>query len=78
MTLPAAPRDIAREDGRSKSTIGFNATYADDGGLELPPKIVQTWLGHGTIALTMDTYGHLFPAAGDVAEVITDLERAQT
>jgi integrase len=47
-----------------------------DGGLELPPKIVQTWLGHSTIAMTMDVYGHLFPTAGDVAEVTTDIERA--
>jgi integrase len=47
-----------------------------NGGLELPPKTVQTWLGHSTITLTLDTYGHLFPEAGDVAEVVTDLERA--
>jgi integrase len=47
-----------------------------DGGLELPPKIVQTWLGHSTIAMTLDVYGHLFPTAGDVGEVVTDLERA--
>jgi integrase len=25
-----------------------------------PPKTVQTWVGHATLALTMDTYGHLF------------------
>lgn len=47
-----------------------------DGGLELTPKMVQTWLGHSTITLTMDTYGHLFPTAGDVSAVVTDLERA--
>jgi integrase len=47
-----------------------------NGGLELPAKTVQTWLGHSTITLTLDTYGHLFPEAGDVAEVVTDLERA--
>jgi integrase len=32
-----------------------------DGGLGLPPKVVQERLGHSTIAMTMDTYGHLFP-----------------
>lgn len=32
-----------------------------DGGLELPPKIVQERLGHSTIAMTLDVYGHLFP-----------------
>jgi integrase len=25
-----------------------------------PPKTVQTWAGHSTLAMTMDTYGHLF------------------
>lgn len=32
-----------------------------DGGLELPAKTVQERLGHSTIAMTMDTYSHLFP-----------------
>jgi len=34
-----------------------------DGGLELPPKLVQERLGHATITMTMDVYGHLFPRA---------------
>jgi integrase len=33
-----------------------------DGGLGLPPKNVQARLGHATIAMTLDTYGHLFRA----------------
>jgi integrase len=32
-----------------------------DGGLELPPKVVQERLGHSTIAMTLDVYGHLLP-----------------
>jgi integrase len=32
-----------------------------DGRLELPAKTVQQRLGHSTIAMTMDTYSHLFP-----------------
>jgi integrase len=40
-----------------------------DGGLELPPKVVQERLGHSTIAMTMDTYGHLFPRGDDGAEL---------
>jgi integrase len=47
-----------------------------DGGLELPPKIVQEWLGHSTITLTLDTYSHLWPTGGDVTAITTDLERA--
>jgi integrase len=37
----------------------------EEGGQGLPPKIVQERLGHSTIAMTMDVYGHLFPAADD-------------
>ncbi len=40
-----------------------------DGGCELPPKIVQTRLGHSTMAMTMDTYGHLFEGGDDSAEL---------
>jgi integrase len=40
-----------------------------DGGLELPVKTVQTRLGHATVTLTMDVYGHLFPGNDDTAEL---------
>lgn len=38
-------------------------------GLGLPPKTVQDRLGHSTIAMTMDTYGHLFPRIDDGEEM---------
>ncbi|MBX9456160.1 MAG: site-specific integrase [Rhizobium sp.] len=41
----------------------------EDGGLGLPPKIVQERMGHSTIALTMDTYSHLFPRDDDGSEL---------
>ncbi|WP_185982676.1 tyrosine-type recombinase/integrase [Aureimonas mangrovi] len=41
----------------------------EDGGLGLPPKMVQERLGHSTIGLTMDTYGHLFPTGDDASEL---------
>lgn len=41
----------------------------EDGGLGLPPKSVQERLGHSTIALTMDTYSHLFPRSDDADEL---------
>lgn len=41
----------------------------EDGGLGLPPKIVQERMGHSTIALTMDRYSHLFPKADDADEM---------
>jgi integrase len=40
-----------------------------DGGLELPPKSVQERLGHSTIAMTLDTYSHLFPRSDETAEL---------
>jgi integrase len=40
-----------------------------DGGLELPPKDVQYRLGHSSIGMTMDVYGHVFPKADSRAEM---------
>jgi integrase len=39
------------------------------GGLELPGKVVQERMGHATLAMTMDRYGHLFPRGDDKAEL---------
>ena len=41
----------------------------EDGGLGLPIKIVQHRLGHSSISVTSDTYGHLFPSGDDGAEL---------
>jgi integrase len=41
----------------------------EDGGLGLPLKVVQHRLGHSTIHMTADTYGHLFPSGDDGAEL---------
>jgi integrase len=40
-----------------------------DGGLELPLKMVSSRLGHASIQITADVYGHLFPASDDGAEL---------
>ena len=40
-----------------------------DGGLELPLKLVQARLGHASIQMTADRYGHLFPSADDGTEL---------
>jgi integrase len=40
-----------------------------DGGLELPPKTVQSRLGHSSIVMTFDRYGHLFPTRDDGKEM---------
>ncbi|RWC97486.1 MAG: site-specific integrase [Mesorhizobium sp.] len=46
-----------------------------DGGLGLPPKVIQERLGHSSIVMTMDVYGHLFPR-GDDADEMAAAERA--
>ena len=40
-----------------------------DGGLELPIKTVQARLGHASIMITSDRYGHLFPRGDDGGEL---------
>jgi integrase len=69
---------IVDTDGRAKYQ-GLHALrhfYASwcinrraDGGLELPIKVVQGRLGHASIQMTADRYGHLFPRGDDSAEL---------
>ena len=47
----------------------------EDGGIGLPPKVVQELLGHSSITMTMDVYGHLFPR-GDEAKELAEAEGA--
>ncbi|RWF64855.1 site-specific integrase [Mesorhizobium sp.] len=41
----------------------------EDGGLGLAPKLVQERLGHSSIVMTLDVYGHLFPKGDASAEL---------
>jgi integrase len=76
--LPAQIAAGVVEGGKAKYT-GLHALrhfYASwcinrraDGGLELPPKVVQERLGHASIVITLDTYGHLFPRGDDGTEL---------
>jgi integrase len=69
---------VITESGRAKYT-GLHSLrhfYASwcinrriDGGLELPLKVVQARLGHASITMTADRYGHLFPRGDDGAEL---------
>ncbi|AGA07732.1 site-specific integrase [Sinorhizobium meliloti] len=47
----------------------------EDGGLGLPVKSVQERLGHSSVQMTLDVYGHLFPR-GDDADELAAAERA--
>jgi integrase len=46
----------------------------DRGGRELPPKVVQQWLGHTSITMTLDVYGHLFRDNSDRAELAASVK----
>jgi integrase len=80
--IPAVEASGVMVNGKAKYT-GLHALrhfYASwcinrptDGGLGLPPKVVQERLGHSSITMTMDVYGHLFPRGDDAKE----LERAE-
>jgi integrase len=75
---------VVDKDGNPKYT-GLHALrhwYASwlinrksEGGRELPVKVVQARLGHSSITMTMDTYGHLFPGS-DSADEQAEAERA--
>jgi len=59
---------VVRKDGKPKYALhAFRHYFAswcispkERGGRELSAKVVQDWLGHSTIAMTLDVYGHLF------------------
>jgi integrase len=46
----------------------------ENGGRELPPKEAQVLLGHSSIVMTLDRYGHLFPRRDDHAKLSKAVE----
>jgi integrase len=79
VTLERPQRALGMLDEHGRVRFGFHALrhyYASwcinrkaDGGLELPLKNVSVRLGHASIQITADTYGHLFPSQDDGAEL---------
>lgn len=76
------PSDKTDEDGNVIMAAKYTGMHAlrhfyaswcinrtQDGGLGLPPKVVQERLGHSSIIMTMDVYGHLFPRGDDADEM---------
>ena len=78
-SLRAVMRDagVVTKDGKSKYGLhAFRHFFAswcinpkERGGRELSPKLVQTLLGHSSITMTLDVYGHLFPSGSDRSEL---------
>jgi integrase len=65
---------VVKEDGSAKysglhSLRHFYASWCinrtEDGGCGLPAKLVQERLGHSSITIALDVYGHLFPRGDD-------------
>jgi integrase len=69
--------DVVTKSGKAKYNLhAMRHFYASwcinrrvDGGLELPLKVVQSRLGHASVRMTADRYGHLFPRGDDGAEL---------
>ena len=82
-------REAVAAAGLPKGTRFHDLRHFYASGLikaNLNPKVVQSRLGHATIAETMDTYGHLFPDDEDlgrgaieglIAEALAEPERNQ-
>ena len=58
-----APRGVCATSARGPKQ------RAGGGGLGLSAKAVQVRLGHSTITMTLDVYGHLFPSGDDGAKL---------
>jgi integrase len=58
-------REIHRPSRLAASYASWLINTKADGGMELPGKRVQERMGHSSIAVTMNTYGHLFPSTDD-------------
>lgn len=68
---------VVTKAGKPKYTLhAFRHFFAswcinpkDRGGRELPAKVAQALLGHSSIVMTLDRYGHLFPSGSDRDEL---------
>ena len=68
---------VVDKDGEPKYALhAFRHFFAswcinpkERGGRELPPKVAQELLGHSSIVMTLDIYGHLFPKEGGKTEL---------
>jgi integrase len=78
----SVPSDGKDKDGKPVMAPKYSGLHAlrhfyaswcinrkEDGGLGLPPKVVQDRMGHATIQITLDTYSHLFPKGDDGSEM---------
>ncbi len=68
---------VLKKDGQPKYALhAFRHFFAswcinpkERGGRQLTPKVVQALMGHSSIMITLDLYGHLFPSGSDRDEL---------
>ena len=66
--IPASPLEGRQAQVHGAACLRhFFASWCIDRGI--PGKVVQERMGHSSIIITMDTYGHLFPRGDDAAEL---------
>ena len=53
----------------ARHPLAVQGNAPEAGGLGLSAKAVQVRLGHSTITMTLDVYGHLFPSGDDGAKL---------
>jgi integrase len=74
---------VVAKDGSPKYALhAFRHFFAswcinsiDRGGRQLPAKVAQELLGHSSIVMTMDVYGHMFPRGDDRTELSEQSKR---
>lgn len=74
---------VVDKDGKPKYALhAFRHFFAswcinppDRGGRGLSAKVVQDLLGHSSIVMTLDLYGHLFPRGDDRNELAAAAKR---
>ena len=60
-----ATQDRSRQPDRPGAALArWGARHHDERSHGTPPKVLSTMLGHASVVITLDRYGHLYP--GDV------------
>jgi integrase len=72
------PADASEKSARDQPPYNFHALRHAAASLFIEqgwtPKKVQTIMGHSSIQVTFDVYGHLFPSPDDDAEAMAQIE----
>jgi integrase len=55
--------------GGRRAHASWCINRVEDGGLELPAKVVSERLGHSNISMTLNVYAHLFPTGDDAGKL---------